>query len=587
MSLSESSIDKLTVRHFWAVSARHKWELVLAMLVPVSNLGISVGVPYFIGRILGTLTQPHDSIKNYVIGLVAVSLASVVLNYVSFKNLFSLQPKVMTELQEEALVALMRRGTSFHNSRVSGKLVSDAIDYAQSYLQLCNAFIIDIISFLAIVLLGVVLVGLHSWLIGLILLLMAAMAIGSGIWFRQRMAPRRKIRKEAGKVVTAHISDTIVNNLTVKTFGNEAYELSRHRSLARTLEKVRSDDWYLVATDGSYRNLALLLFQIAFVLIAVYQIRHNPALLGTSIFAFSYTITISNRLFQVGTMARAIEDSLMLASPITEMLQELPEVQDTPGARELAVTKGAINYNAVSFHYADASAHQHVFKNLDLHIKPGEKVGLVGPSGGGKSTLTRLLLRFEDIQDGSITIDGQDIAKITQTSLRHHIAYVPQEPLLFHRTIAENIAYGNLDADMSAIRNAAKQAYADGFITTLPKGYDTLVGERGVKLSGGQRQRIAIARAILKDAPILVLDEATAALDSESEVVIQKALDKLMEKRTTIVIAHRLSTIQRMDRIVVMSDGKIVEQGSHKELLEQNNLYARLWARQSGGFIED
>ncbi len=212
---------------------------------------------------------------------------------------------------------------------------------------------------------------------------------------------------------------------------------------------------------------------------------------------------------------------------------------------------------------------------------------MVGPSGGGKSTLSRLLLRFEDIQSGQITIDGQNISAVTQISLRQAVAYVPQEPLLFHRSILENIAYGKPEATLAAVHTAAQKAYARDFIETLPAGFETVVGERGVKLSGGQRQRVAIARAILKDAPLLVLDEATSALDSESEKVIQQALWELMEGKTAIVIAHRLSTIQRLDRIIVLDGGKIVEDGTHAELLKHKGLYARLWAHQSGGFIEE
>jgi ATP-binding cassette subfamily B protein len=228
-----------------------------------------------------------------------------------------------------------------------------------------------------------------------------------------------------------------------------------------------------------------------------------------------------------------------------------------------------------------------LFEKLSLRIQSGEHIGLVGKSGGGKTTITKLLLRFLDIQNGSIKIDGQDIAQVTQESLRRKIAYVPQEPLLFHRSLAENISYGKPGADQKEIEKVARMAHAHEFIKDLAHGYDTLVGERGVKLSGGQRQRIAIARAMLKDAPILVLDEATSALDSESEVLIQDALWKLMEGRTAIVIAHRLSTIQKMDRIIVMDDGKIVEEGTHKELTAQKGVYASLWDHQTGGFIEE
>jgi ATP-binding cassette subfamily B protein len=292
-------------------------------------------------------------------------------------------------------------------------------------------------------------------------------------------------------------------------------------------------------------------------------------------------------LFEITSLLRTIEDGMLSSAPMVEHITTDPEIKDAPKAKDLVVTTGGVSFNSVTFGYQDATNNQSVFSDLHVTIQPGEKVGLVGPSGGGKSTLTRLLLRFEDIQAGAITIDGQDIAKVTQSSLREAISYVPQEPMLFHRSIRENITYGNANASMAAIKKAARQAHADEFIDKLGGAYDTVVGERGVKLSGGQRQRIAIARALLKDAPIIVLDEATSALDSESEVLIQDALWKLMEKRTAIVIAHRLSTIQKMDRILVLDGGRIVEEGSHKALLAKKGLYARLWARQSDGFIED
>jgi ATP-binding cassette subfamily B protein len=224
---------------------------------------------------------------------------------------------------------------------------------------------------------------------------------------------------------------------------------------------------------------------------------------------------------------------------------------------------------------------------MNLHIKPGEKIALVGHSGGGKSTVTKLLLRFVDIDGGQLLVDGQSVSDVRVADLRGAIAYVPQEPVMFHRSIRENIRYGRLNASDADVISAAKKANAHEFISKLPEGYDTMVGERGVKLSGGQRQRVAIARAIIKDAPILVLDEATSALDSESEKLIQAALRELMEKRTAIVIAHRLSTIQKMDRIIVLDEGDIIEEGTHNSLLEHKGVYAKLWAHQSGGFIED
>jgi ATP-binding cassette subfamily B protein len=293
------------------------------------------------------------------------------------------------------------------------------------------------------------------------------------------------------------------------------------------------------------------------------------------------------RLFDLNALTRQVEEAFLQAVPITQILQEEIEVKDTPEARPLEVKTGAITFERVHFRYEDAIGNEPVFGSLQLHITAGEKIGLVGPSGGGKSTLTRLLLRFDDIQNGHILIDGQDIALVTQASLRRSISYVQQEPLLFHRSVAANIAYGRPGATQADIIEAAHKAYAHEFVSLLPHAYDTIVGERGVKLSGGQRQRIAIARAMLKDAPLLVLDEATSALDSGSEKVIQEALWNLMRERTSIVIAHRLSTIQRMDRIVVLDSGKIIEEGSHQDLLKAKGLYARLWTHQSGGFLED
>jgi ATP-binding cassette subfamily B protein len=249
------------------------------------------------------------------------------------------------------------------------------------------------------------------------------------------------------------------------------------------------------------------------------------------------------------------------------------------------ISKGEIILKDMTFTHPENN--DALFHKTNLVIAPGEKIGLVGHSGSGKTSLTKLLLRFHDLDDGEILIDGQNIAHITQDDLRRSIAYVPQEPVLFHRTIRENIAYGRPDASDTEVHAAARKANAHEFIEKLPAGYDTLVGERGVKLSGGQRQRIVIARAVLKDAPILILDEATSALDSESEVLIQSALWELMKGRTAIVIAHRLSTIQKMDRIVVLQDGAIIEQGSHAELVKQSGTYAGLWAHQSGGFIEE
>jgi ATP-binding cassette subfamily B protein len=318
-------------------------------------------------------------------------------------------------------------------------------------------------------------------------------------------------------------------------------------------------------------------------LVAITNYHTNASLLYLLI---SYTQNITNQLWQFSRIVRNVNRSLGDSVEMTEILGLQPDVQDPKQPEPIAIRRGEVKLSNVTFLYPE-NKQTPLFTDLNLKIKPGEKVGLVGPSGGGKTTITKLLLRFMDIEAGTISIDGQDITTVRQSDLRSRIAYVSQEPILFHRSLAENIGYGDLQASRQAIEATSKMANAHEFISELPHGYETMVGERGVKLSGGQRQRVAIARAMLKNAPILVLDEATSALDSESEVLIQDALWKLMEGRTAIVIAHRLSTIQKMDRIIVLDGGQIVEQGSHKDLLHANGTYAKLWAHQSGGFMED
>jgi ATP-binding cassette subfamily B protein len=261
-----------------------------------------------------------------------------------------------------------------------------------------------------------------------------------------------------------------------------------------------------------------------------------------------------------------------------------PTVVDVANPQPIRVEEGAVEFRNVDFAYP---GREPLFRDFDLVIEPGQRVGLVGSSGSGKTTLSKLVLRFIDINGGQILIDGQDISQVAQADLRQQITYVPQEPLLFHRSITDNIAYGQLDAEFEDIAAAAEMSRASDFIDDLPLGYDTLVGERGTKLSGGQRQRIALARAFLKRTPLLILDEATSALDSHSEALIQQALAELMQGQTAIVIAHRLSTVAGLDRIVVLEEGAVIEDGSHEALLEQDGVYASLWARQSGGFIAE
>ena len=313
--------------------------------------------------------------------------------------------------------------------------------------------------------------------------------------------------------------------------------------------------------DVIFDSIFLLidLIMIAFIVVGA-PVMALPV--STVILIFQFSQTILMNLWDVSSIFKNFTRVFGDAHEMTVILDTVDTVVDEKGAKKLIVDKGAISFDHITFTHADAN--ESIFKDFNLELKPGERIGLAGLSGSGKTTLTKLLLRFADVDQGAIKIDDQNIRKVTQHSLRKNIAYVPQEASLFHRTIAENIAYAKPDAPMEEIEHAAKLANAAEFIEKLPNGYETMVGERGIKLSGGQRQRIAIARAILKDAPILVLDEATSALDSESEALIQEALLRLMHGRTSIVVAHRLSTISSLDRIVVLENGKIIEQGPHE-----------------------
>lgn len=584
---STKTEDRSTIKLFWHAALGEKRLLLLSILYPIGTVFMYTVAPLFIGKTLAELAKPDGDPMQYIPYFLVAAAIGLAGNRFGFRLLLSLQAKVMSRLQADGMEALLKRSVGFHNNNVGGKLVSDAIDFPGAFSQLANAVFINLIPFSLVLIVGSTLVFAESWALGIVITIMAAYALISGIFESLKRKPIRQRRLKATKAVTGHLADAILNVQTVKTFANEDAELNQHRTLNTNLLNLRLTDWQLAASQGNNRMLILVLMQLVFILLSIKLVQNNPALLGVGIFAFSFTVTISNRLFDINSLVRNIEEGLLQASPMTKILLETAEIHDKQDARSLRVTKGAIKLDNVDFQYPDSSNDQTVFSGLQLDITPGEKIGLVGPSGGGKSTLTRLLLRFDDINGGSIMIDGQNIAEVTQQSLRQAIAYVPQEPLLFHRTLRENIRYGMPDATDERIMKAAKQANAHDFIMELPAGYDTLVGERGVKLSGGQRQRVAIARAILKDAPILILDEATSALDSESETLIQDALRELMKGRTTIVIAHRLSTIQKMDRILVLENGEIAEQGTHRQLLKGKGTYAKLWKHQSGGFLED
>ena len=489
--------------------------------------------------------------------------------------------------------SLSNQSMTFHNSRFGGSLVSQTSKFtnaSESLVELLNYSLIPLISatILTIVILAP-LVPLYVMILCVILVIYVIV-----VWrlFR-RTLPLNTVAASAQNRLSGELSDSITNILAVKTYGREDFEKEQ---FTKANKEVRSADSKRMHATLLSASIAAGIIVIIMVIQTIFVAGGNAwygISAGTLVLIFTYTHNLTMRFNMINQTMTVINRAFGDAGEMTINLDEPRLVADVPDAQDLAVTKGEIEFEQLTFQYADnrredgekkkgsSRPREYIFNNFSLSIRSGERIGLVGRSGSGKTTLTKLLLRLEDIQEGRICIDGQDISKVTQVSLRRQIAYVPQEPLLFHRTIAENIAYGRPDASSEEIRIAAEQANALEFIEKLPNGFDTLTGERGVKLSGGQRQRIAIARAILADAPILVLDEATSALDSDSEKKIQEALANLMRGRTLIVIAHRLSTVSSLDRIIVLEDGVLTEEGTHQELIAKGGEYAGLWERQT------
>lgn len=497
-----------------------------------------------------------------------------------------LEWRIQQDLAEEVFAHMMNESADFHANNFTGSLVSQNNKLMGGYLRIADTTIFQVYPLFAGIIIASIILWSRSPLFVGLLLAISALFVAFGIWISQ---PVRKLAAKfasAESEQTGFLADAITNIMAIKSFARGRYERERfHSATSKTRDRLRSFARLHQLQMLSLGFFSRIMSALALVMAVVSVIVFN-ANVATVFLIFSYTSTIVEQLFQFSNNSlrnynRAFGD----AADMVNILAKKPLVLDPKQPEASRITNGDITFKNVTFtHNGSDDA---LFQNLSLSIKHGEKVGLVGHSGSGKTTFTRLLLRFSDIDSGEIAISGQNIAHITQDDLHEQIVYVPQEPLLFHRTIADNIGYGKMNAAQKEIERVAKLAHAAEFIESLPKQYETLVGERGVKLSGGQRQRIAIARAMFKDAPILLLDEATSALDSESEVLIQDALWKLMEGRTAVIIAHRLSTIQKMDRILVMDNGKVVEEGPHKVLIERGGIYAKLWAHQSGGFIDD
>lgn len=535
--LSRSTVRR-TLQRFWGVT---RTQPLIVFLSVFSSAGyiflLTFANTYVMALIVDRVQagpvagdQVFEVFGPYILALVLVNLVGQILSKLQDYTVYKLEIAGNYHLARLCFDTLSNQSMTFHTSRFGGSLVSQTSRFMSGYTGLVDVTVYSLIPTITSVICTVAALApvVPTFTVILVCIMVVYIAF---VWLMyKRIMPLSAATSAAQNKLSGVLSDAVTNILAVKTCGREDFE----RDLFDAADRAARD---------------------------------------------AETVSMHAMMQRIN---RALGD----AAEMTRVLDEPRLVADDENAPELKVTEGAIDFEHLSFAYRDAAAGESVFDDLTLHVAAGQRVGLVGKSGSGKTTLTKLLLRLDDVQGGRVLVDGQDVSRCTQQSLRRQVAYVPQEALLFHRSIRENIAYGRPDATDEQIREAARLANALEFIDRLPRGFDTMVGERGVKLSGGQRQRVAIARAILTDAPILVLDEATSALDSESEALVQEALENLMRGRTSIVVAHRLSTVAALDRIVVLADGEIVEDGTHAQLVEAGGEYASLWSRQTGAFLE-
>lgn len=593
MKEKSKSLTSRSLFYYWSVTKNHMGYFFLLVFSTALFVGcLTYGNPFIMGKIVDRVSlgfvsedQLFDVYAPYLTALVCINLlgqtGSKLQDYATWK----LDILVSYDLAILCFDCLSNQSVAFHANRFGGSLVSATSKFLGAYSQLIQNVSFPFIPILMSITCTCVLLAPQVPVY--VAILMCILLCYGFVSYRMYKRILKLNEKASGAYnsLSGELSDAVTNILAVKTCGREDHEREMFKEAA---VNVRSRDSVRMRASMTRGIITASIALVMMTTVGIFICCGNTWFSitpGTLIMMFTYTYSLTQ---QFNHLARALERQNRAfgdAAAMTEVLDEPRLVADVEDAKPLVIKNGDIKFSNIGFSYTDGGVQTVVFDDFNLEIKPGQRVGLVGVSGSGKTTLTKLLLRLADIQKGKILVDGQNVADVTQQSLRRQIAYVPQEPLLFHRSIAENIAYGRPDATLEEIKKAAESANARSFIESLPKGFDTLTGERGVKLSGGQRQRIAIARAMLIDAPILVLDEATSALDSESEASVQEALSRLMAKRTTIVVAHRLSTVASLDRIVVLKHGQIVEDDTHENLVKTDGEYSKLWKRQTKSVI--
>lgn len=525
------------------------------------------------------------AVYNYALLIIGLSITYSVLSLIGSIAVSKNAIAGTLYLTNKVFANFLNKDYEFYANRFSGALGEQMTRLRSTYNDYGEMVTGIIPSNIATIFGSLIVVGFYSLELALVTFFAMALIIISSLAVSQHRQRFRREVSAANNVIAGQIGDALTHGSTVKSFASDQMEIERLQKPQQVWGERQYRAWLSFEQFNATRALLTALAVAALLVVSFWLYTDEKISAAIVVLIQVYVIRLVMQTVMLGDLVKRFEQTMTSAYDAIETMLVMPTVCDPKKPKKLPKKPLDITLDEVSFHYSEAKKDNDALLDLQLTVKPGEKVGLVGHSGSGKTTLTKLLLRFMDVTGGAIRISGVDVRDLRQHDLRNLISYVPQEPLLFHRSILENIRYGRPEATDAEVKKAAKRAYLDEFVGELPKGYETLVGERGVKLSGGQRQRVAIARALLKDSPILVLDEATSALDSKSEKYIQDALWKLMKGRTAIVIAHRLSTIQHMDKIVVLDKGKIVQIGTHDELRKKPGIYADLWAHQSGGYI--
>ena len=576
---------------FWNGIKPQKWSLFFLLFTVIAVNIVSTIIPLFYKHFFDVITSGSNT-ESLARALVLIIINIAILNGViwvlyrgqAFCN-SNFQANVMARLKQQAYDHLMEHSYAFFTNNFTGSLVQRVNRFARAFERMADRILWDILS-LAIRMMSIIIIVyfINKW-IALVIFVWAVIFIVFNLLFSIWKIKYDIRVAEIDSRATGYLADTISNQNTVSLFARFGFESKGYKGVTNEQAKITRFNWNL--SYAIEAGQALLGFSIEFILFyfTIKYWQQGLVTVGFFVLLQAYLIKLMDDLWGFTRMIRDVYSAYADAKEMVEIMKLPHEIVDVPKAKELKVKTGEIEFQNLQFSFNET---RKVLQNINVTVKPGERVALIGPSGAGKTTFVKLLLRLYTPTSGHILIDGQDIGKVAQDSLRKNISLVPQDPILFHRTLAENIAYGKPNATKKEIEKAGKLAHCDEFIKNLPYGLETFVGERGIKLSGGERQRVAIARAILKNAPILILDEATSSLDSHSEMLIQDALNTLMEGRTTIVIAHRLSTIAKMDRIIVVDNGKIIEEGNHADLLAQeNSLYKKLWTLQAGGFLTE